>query len=422
MKINEILKEVFEKISPPKEDLEFIGKSLKKFLNEINERKKRLKIDAEIFIGGSYAKRTLIKKKKYDIDIFLRFDKKYKKEDLSELTKKIIKNSRNVKKVHGSRDYFQIYVSPSLFFEIVPVIKVKKPENAQNITDLSCSHVRYINKKIKSKKLLEEIMIAKAFCYATDCYGAESYINGFSGYSIELLVYYYGSFLNFIKKIIKIKDKEIIDIEKLHKNKSTVLMDLNSSKLQSPIILIDPTYKQRNALAALSKETLKKFQEECREFLKKPSIKIFEKREIDIDSLREKAEKKKLEFVLITAKTEKQEGDVAGSKLFKFYNHLAEEIQKYFEVKEKYFEYSEGKEARYIFITNPKKEIIISGPFVDDKTNVKIFKKKHKKTFVKNKRIYSKKKIDFGIEKFLKNWKTENKKLMNDMSIEEFEI
>ena len=63
-----------------------------------------------------------------------------------------------------------------------------------------------MNKKVRSKKILDEIKIAKAFCHANNCYGAESYINGFSGYGLELLVYYYGGFLRFIKAVSKMKD------------------------------------------------------------------------------------------------------------------------------------------------------------------------------------------------------------------------
>ena len=51
---------------------------------------------------------------------------------------------------------------------------------------------------------------------------------------------------------------------------------MNSSKLTSPIILVDPTYKQRNALAALSEETFEKFKQASKKFLKNPSIKYFE--------------------------------------------------------------------------------------------------------------------------------------------------
>jgi len=417
MEIQQILKEVLEKIRPPKEDMDFIKNSLEEFVKKVENRKKKFGVAVEIFIGGSYAKKTLIRKGKYDIDIFLRFDKRYTKENLSKLTEKILKGTGKIKKVHGSRDYFQIYISPSLFFEVVPVLKVNKTKDAQNITDLSYSHVEYINKKIKSKKLLQEIMLGKAFCYATNCYGAESYINGFSGYSLELLIYHYGSFLKFLKNISKIKDKEIIDIEKLHKKKQNVLMNLNSSKLQSPIILIDPTYKQRNALAALSQETFNDFQNECRKFLKNPSLDLFEKRKINEILLKQKAKEKKLEFVAINAKTDKQAGDIAGSKLFKFYRHITKEIKEYFEIKEKYFEYLGEDKGLYIFLVEAKKERIVSGPFVEDKTNVKMFKKKHKNTFTKKDKIYAREKINFTIKESFKNWEIDNSKKIMDMGI-----
>lgn len=198
-KINSILAEVLEKIEPSKKELEIIKNSLKEFLEKIEKRIKVLKINAEVFVGGSFAKKTVIKKDKYDVDIFLRFDKKYKK--ISDLTEKILKGIKNVSMIHGSRDYFRIKINPAIYFELIPVAKVKNPKESKNITDLSYSHVKYINKKIKSKKLLDEIRLAKAFCYANHCYGAESYINGFSGYGLELLVYYYGSFLKFIKAV-----------------------------------------------------------------------------------------------------------------------------------------------------------------------------------------------------------------------------
>ena len=86
-KINSILKEVLEKIKPPKEGLDFIDDSLKKFLKDFKKGIKKNKIKAEIFIGGSFAKNTLIKKDTYDIDVFVRFDKKYK--NISKLCEKI---------------------------------------------------------------------------------------------------------------------------------------------------------------------------------------------------------------------------------------------------------------------------------------------------------------------------------------------
>jgi len=409
MKFNSILKEVLEKVTPPKEDLKFIDETLKKFLVDLNKRIGKLKVD--VFIGGSFAKDTVIKKDYYDVDVFLRFDKKY--EDISSISKKFLKGMKNVELVHGSRDYFRIQAGPSFFIELIPVVKVNNPKDSNNITDLSYSHVKYIKNKVKKQETLDGIRLAKAFCYACKCYGAESYINGFSGYALELLVAYYGNFVNFIKAISKIKKKEVIDIEKHHK-KSQILMDLNAAKLHSPIVLIDPTFKQRNALAALSLETFEDFQKKCVEFLKKPSLEMFEVEELDLDKEKKKS---KGEFIALELKTSKQKGDVAGSKLLKFYKHLRDNISKYFDVGKNDFEYGGEDVAKCFYSVKSKKEVLVEGPFTRDEKSVKMFKKNHKKFKIKKNRIYALDKVDFTIEEFISKWKVKNKKRMDEMSI-----
>ena len=419
-KTKQIFEEVLEKVKINSEEMEIINKSLEGFLKKFRENLRKSKINAEIFIGGSFAKKTMVKKRDYDIDIFLRFDQKYKEENLSKLTEKLLRGFKDVLKVHGSRDYFIIKRNENLFIELIPVLKIKKLADSRNITDLSYSHVKYLNKKIKSEKILDEIRLAKAFCYANHCYGAESYIQGFSGYGLELLIYKYQSFLKLIKAISKTKDKLIIDIEKDYKNKPEILMDLNSSKLESPIILIDPTYKQRNVLAALSQETLERFKKNCEKFLKNPSIKSFEIEKTNLEKIKKFAKEKNYEFVLMEAKTNKQKGDIAGSKLLKFYRHLNYEIDKIFEVKNKGFNYNWEQSARYFFVVKNKKEILISGPFIKDLKNLKKFKKKHKNYFIKSKRIYSKQKIQLNIKNFIEKLKEDNK--LKDMSIIDLKI
>jgi len=421
-KINSILNEALEKIRFSNEEFKEIENLIKDFLGKLNKRIKELNIDGEAFVGGSFAKNTAIKKNYYDIDVFVRFNKKYKSDEISELLEKAVKIFKNLKSVHGSRDYFRIEIKPLVFLEVIPVIKIKNPREAENITDLSYSHVNYVNKKIP-KKILDEIRFAKAFCHANNCYGAESYIHGFSGYSLELLVYHYKSFLRFITAMTKIKDdKLIIDIEKHFKNKNDVLRDLNSSKLQSPIILIDPTFKNRNTLAALSNETFEKFKETCRKFLKNPTINSFESQKVDLNKIKNSAGKKNHEFILLEIKTNKQEGDIAGSKLLKFYHHLDSEIEKLFVVKDKGFEYNEKKSAMCFFAVKSKKEILIQGPEIKDKKNILKFKKRHKKTFEKKRRIYACEKIKFGIKEFIKNWKDKNKIKIKEMDVEEVKV
>jgi len=356
----------------------------------------------------------MIKKDVYEIDIFIRFDKKYKNKNISDLTEKILMGGRNFIKIHGSRDYFKILLKNNLHLEIVPVIKILKPKEAENITDLSYSHVKYINKKIKNKKILNEIKIAKAFCYANKVYGAESYVRGFSGYSIELLINYYKGFLNFIKVMAKqYKNKIIIDMEKSYKDKKEILLNINEAKLKSPIILIDPTFKQRNVLAALSNETFNKFREICKKFLRNPSIDFFNEKKIDFNEIKEKFKG----AIFISIKTDKQEGDIAGAKLLKFYNHLCNEINKYFLIKNKGFEYNGQKIANFFLVAEPKKEILLTGPYLNDETNVKKFKLKHKSVFEKNGRIYAKEKYQKNLKNFINNWCERYYKKIKDMGI-----
>jgi tRNA nucleotidyltransferase (CCA-adding enzyme) len=418
-----ILKEILEKTKPSEEELKNIKNNVNAFSKDIKEKLKKSKIDAEIFVGGSFAKGTVIKKGKYDVDVFIRYDKKYKNEEISLITAKILGQSKNISVIHGSRDYFRISYGDNFFIELIPVKKIKNPKEYENITDLSYLHVKYINKKIKQKNILDEIKLAKAFCYANGCYGAESYIHGFSGYSLELLVYYYKGFEKFVKAMTKVgKEKLIIDIEKQFKNKKDVLLDLNSSKLNSPIILIDPTYKQRNVLAALNKETFEKFQKSCVEFIKNPSIKQFEVKKTDIEKIKEDSLKKSSEFILIIAETSKPDGDVAGSKLLKFYNYLEKEISRFFIVKNKGFEYSESNNARYFFVAEKKKEIIYSGPYVNDKQNCEKFKNEHKNVYEKARRLYAKESMTLSLKDFLEKWKAKNAKIIQGMYITDLKL
>jgi tRNA nucleotidyltransferase (CCA-adding enzyme) len=170
--------------------------------------------------------------------------------------------------------------------------------------------------------------------------------------------------------------------------------------------LIDPTFKERNALAGLSYETFSKFQEACKEFLKNPSERFFEKREVD---------KKKYNLIL-KAKTNKQEGDIAGSKLYKFYKLIAREMKKNFIVEKEEFEYDDKKEAKLYFKIKQKKELVLKGPHITSIENVAKFRKKHKRVFIKDSRVYAKEKSK-NIKKFLSDFKKDNKRRMRDMGI-----
>jgi len=151
----------------------------------------KIKIDdAKLELGGSYAKDTFLRGN-HDIDVFVKFPYKlYRDKDLSEILGKRL--SRKHKRVHGSRDYFQLQKN-GYTFEFIPVLDIKDSSQAKNITDVSPLHKKWVREHLKNP---DEVRLIKKFCRAQNVYGAESYIKGFSGYVLEILIVHYGSFFN----------------------------------------------------------------------------------------------------------------------------------------------------------------------------------------------------------------------------------
>ncbi|MBI2109896.1 hypothetical protein HYT58_01840 [Candidatus Woesearchaeota archaeon] len=253
----------------------------------------------------------------------------------------LIKSLKKFKttRLHGSRDYFQI-VHKGYTFEVVPILDIKDSKDAKNITDVSQLHVDYV---LKNKKYQDDIRIGKQFCRANKIYGAESYIRGFSGYAVELLVIHY-------------KGKE------------------------SPLILIDPVQNDRNAAAALSQEKYEKFIELCGAYLKKPKEDFFIEKGIDL--------KKKdvvLEIIPVTGKK-----DVVGAKLVKVLNHIVFNLKKEgFDVREFGLEFD--KKSYLWFNVNKKinKTKIVSGPILGMEQHTKAFREKYGNIQVKGNRLYA---------------------------------
>ena len=414
------IKEVLDKLDymPDKEEIAFIKNEAEQTCKDIDKEIKKQKIKAETFIGGSLAKSTLVKKDKYDVDIFVRFDWQY--ENLSEKLEKILlsvakRKKANIDKIHGSRDYFRLEKN-NLIFEIIPVLKITKPKEARNVTDLSYFHVNYVKKRVNND-LAREIILAKAFCKAHGVYGAESYIQGFSGYGLECLSIYYGGFEKMLRALVKVKEREIIDPEKKYKIKDSVLLEINESKLQSPIVLIDPTWKERNVLAALSRESFHKFQNAAIIFLKNPGISFFEEKKIDEKKMKEKAKKRKADFSCVFLKTDKQTGDIAGTKLKKFVNFLTREIESFYFILDKEFLYDEEQSANFYICAKSKKEIDKIGPPESMKEACTSFKKKNRNIFVKNGLLHSKIKIGFSLPKFLIDFKRKILRKLREMGI-----
>lgn len=390
--------ELLDKIKPTKNEQVLLDKKVRKFLDRLNKNL----INAKAIAGGSYAKNSWLKGD-YDIDIFVKYKYSSRKQDISKLLEKSLRKTfGRVVKVYGSRDYFHIK-SGKYLFEIVPVLDINKAEQALNVTDVSPLHVEYVRRNANDK-LQDEIRILKQFCRANSLYGAESYIKGFSGYVTELLIIYYKSFDNLIKNAAKWKEKQVIDPSNYYKNKEEIFRELNASKRYSPLILIDPVQKDRNAAAALSKERFDLFISLAKKYLKNPSETFFIEKEVAIKKLKG--------YTIIKVKPMRGKKDIIGAKLLKDFELIKKKLNE-FEIVDAGWKWN--KFAYFYFKTKRKKLLKYVkhfGPSKKHKEHLDNFKRKWRgyRLYYKKGRIYVKLKREANnIKGILKEIKTNNK-------------
>lgn len=276
---------------------------------------------ANLFVGGSVGKGTCLPGI-HDIDYFMRFDlKKYGDENISEVCEGVLSGVfKDVLRLKGSRDYYRIKID-EFEIEIIPVLYIRRINQAKNLTDQSPFHVNWIKKRVKANKNLDfDMRLAKQFFRASGVYGAESWIGGFSGHVTEILVIHYGGFGKLLKAVLKWKDKTIIDVEKSYKGKD-VLEILDSAKTVGPLIVIDPVDKDRNAAAALDLEKFELLQSKSEAFLKKPHKKFFDEIEITIEDIKKIGKRNRV--LIWKAPPENEKMDVSGAKMVKYAEHIA---------------------------------------------------------------------------------------------------
>jgi tRNA nucleotidyltransferase (CCA-adding enzyme) len=163
-------------------------------------------------------------------------------------------------------------------------------------------------------------------------YGAESYIRGFSGYATELLIIYYGSFLNLIEKASIWKPKVIIDIEKYYKDNREIIKSLGKDKTRSPIIIIDPTFPKRNATASVSTENFAKFIFYSRLLLRdlkenRDITSYFFAKKDTLDDHKNKADKYNTKLLVLEVIGKGNNLDVKNSKVLKMVKFFKKQIE-----------------------------------------------------------------------------------------------
>ncbi len=334
--------EILEKIKPTETEHSIMQTEVDNILNQLKESAKQQKIDCTFYIGGSFGKNTYLKNSS-DVDLFIRFDFKHKDNTLSEKAEQILKNT-NIKyqKQKGSRDYFsfQIYnkqLKKNINFELVPNYNITKQadvKKAKNSTDVSPLHVEFLNKKAKTNSnLRDEIRLAKLFFKSKELYGAESYIQGFSGHIIDILIAKYGSLENLIKDAKNWEETKYIDINNFYKNEKEALKKIEKDKI-SKLIIVDPIIKTRNAAKALSNKNYNKFlfiAKTFESFTKSDFIvkKFNHHKTIKATKKFAKANNLKGLFYIFKIEHDYNTTDIIGSKLLKISGKLEKKFKDY---------------------------------------------------------------------------------------------
>ncbi len=385
-----LLAEVLCEITPEEDSLSWV----RGFLAEL--RKRLHPLGVEVMLGGSSAKGTFLRGD-YDVDVFVRFPlRRYatKEDSLSDLLGERLPS--DAERVHGSRDYFQLSRNGFLI-EIVPVLKIRSPAEARNVTDVSPLHVAYVLKHLRANpSLVGEIRLAKQFCKAARVYGAESHIRGFSGHSLDLLLIYYQGFLKLLRAAARWQSPVIIDPARHHKDP---LFSLNESK-HGPLILVDPVQPERNAAAAVSLERLDRFRKAAAAFLEEPSRSFFTITPLSVQSIKEEYAgwrrerwpgRKTLLFILESEPLSGKE-DVVATKLFKVNEWIVRRArEEELPLLDHSFEFSRGKGLHYFVFSNerlsPRRRV--RGPPLSEAEGVVRFRRKHRRVTEEGGRLYA---------------------------------
>ncbi len=276
MNPEEVIERVIKDVIPSEEEV----KRAREAEKIIRERLENLLKDSPIeyrFLG-SYARGTWLPES-LEIDVFLLFPEDYPLEELEKIGLEIGKKVVDEYELRYAAHPYVHGVIKGVEVDIVPCYKLKSPKKIKSAVDRTPFHHEWLKDRIKGKE--NEVKLLKRFLKASNLYGAEFKIKGFSGYLCELLIIFYGSFLNLVKNATQWRRSMVIDV----KNK-----EIRFVKGQKNILVVDPIDEKRNVAANLSVDNFARFIEKCRLFLENPSEKFFYPQKIEVDELKLKNE------------------------------------------------------------------------------------------------------------------------------------
>lgn len=438
--------EVLLEITPTQEEIKELKILVNKFRDIIYDSAKKLDYTINIELGGSYAKNTFLRGD-FDVDFFIQFEPNVEDSKKEKMLIEILHYSNiqfNIK--HGSRVYVSGFFSDSSLnnflknnskqkvsgfnFECVPTEICNNVKFAKNSTDVSIFHVKYLqNNSNKDANLVNEIRLTKKWFKTKHLYGAESYINGFSGHSIECLIMKFKSFENLIIFMSSMNKNQILEIDSVLNSKISFPKDK-----QSPLMMKDPILEGRNTLSALNEELFYR----AKYYAIKHLVEGFEKKdficcetnknieELESDFFQEKMDHLGIKYTF--SKTELSR-DILGSKLLKLTKKISKFLNEYgFNVLDIHFKIYEEENCAFakIIIESsilPKQYLTKAISLDVLQKHIMKFLEIHKNSELKiiNNYIYLEKERNFSnLEEFSNLYLSNKNNFKNKLDMEEF--
>ncbi len=226
--------------------------------------------DVEIGTMGSVAKGTALKGNR-ELDIFILMPRAWPLEKMQkkglEWAKEAMKGIKTELN-YAQHPYLKAHVD-GVKVDLVPSYKLHNMERLGSAVDRSQLHTEWANARL-TQRLRDDVRLLKAFFKCLGVYGAQTRVEGFSGYLCELLAINYGGFLHALRAVGGWRMPHAIDTQKHHQ-------DGHALKLfpKTPLVVIDPVDAARNVAAVVSRTSMARAMIAARAFLEKPGKQFF---------------------------------------------------------------------------------------------------------------------------------------------------
>ncbi|RLI08646.1 CCA tRNA nucleotidyltransferase [Candidatus Bathyarchaeota archaeon] len=270
MEPEEVCSKVLEAITPTPEEEEEVLSIARSIMDKLRSLLAEEGVEAVVRLEGSLAKGTWLRGEA-DVDIFVRLKpdvgRDFLKREFMRIARRATEGYKQVER-YAEHPYLECWAG-GVRINLVPCYDVEKG-NWLSATDRTPYHTDYVREHLP-EELKGDVRLLKRFLKGIGAYGAEIKVGGFSGYLCELLIIYYGGFLEALRGSMAWRRGTLIDLEGYYRGREDEALEF----FRHHLIVVDPVDPGRNVAAPVRLEKMCSFMAAAREFLSRPSEDFF---------------------------------------------------------------------------------------------------------------------------------------------------